>query len=170
MMTSDSVAATSSKAEIRSRTPRVRARTAPFVQNRRSVATLIIPAARGVQLAGDWADEIPQTSLDPGMDVLVSDREGESAGHDFVPDPPEPVLDDGSVLPGDDSRLPEHASVGDRAPDILADQPHVEPDRGVERFEAGVRRHREAIPPHAFAAPPDSSPIDPLADRSLMVS
>ncbi len=100
-----------------------------------------------MQFASDATDDLAQPPLDPGMDVLIGDRQRELAALDLLEDLPERLGNVLRLVLRDDALLAEHADVRDRATDILPHHPHVEPDRGVERLQAQVRALREPPAP-----------------------
>jgi hypothetical protein len=108
---------------------------------------LVVPAAAGVETAGDRADELAQAALDPGVDILIGDRQRKDAGLHLVPDLPEALFDRRGVFLGDDPLATEHPDMRYRAADILRREPDIEPNRGVERFQPPVRRRCEPTAP-----------------------
>ncbi len=113
---------------------------------------LVVAAAACVQLARRLADQLAQTALDGGVDVLIGGQNGEGSGVELGLDRFEAVHNRRHFVRREDAHALQRARVGDAAGDVRRVQPPIEADRGVEALQKRVGRLVETSAPE-FAHP-----------------
>ena len=98
------------------------------------------------------SDQLGEPGLDMHVDVLERRILADSDPGIFVLDPLQPLGDGRGVGLGDDPLGLEHRDMGERGGDVLAPQPLVEADRGVDLAHQRRRPAGEAAAPHQVAA------------------
>ena len=93
------------------------------------------------------ADQLAEPVLDRHVDVLELGRSGTPSRSIFGGDLVEPFEDRGGISVADDALIAEHRGMRFRGRDILAPQPLVEADRGVDALHQLVRLRPEAAAP-----------------------
>ncbi len=93
---------------------------------------LIVPAAGGVQTLAGGADALGQQDLHVHVDVLTVLGELHFPGLDLFQKNFQGGNDLVRLFLGDDALFPQHGGVGDGTGDVLAVEPSVEGDGGVE--------------------------------------
>jgi hypothetical protein len=99
---------------------------------------LIVPGTGGVELPTSRPDQLGEPPLDRGVDVLVGGPDLEAAVLQLLRDLVEPAGQPLGLLARQDARRGEHSNVRLRLHDVVARQPPVEADRGVQALEGGV--------------------------------
>ena len=111
---------------------------------------LVVARARGMQLAGDRADQLGEPALDIQMDVLERAREFECAGLDLGRDLVEAARDLFASALRDDAGRAEHGDMRLGGENIVAPQPLVEVDGGVYLLHDRGGTCGEAAAPHGI--------------------
>ena len=110
-----------------------------------------------MQAAACRSGDLDQAALDRHVDVLVVGAELERALLQLRRHALEAAVDRLRVLVGQDAALGQHRRVGPGLGDVLARQPPVEADRGVEALEDRVGRIAKASHSRQFRAGPRPS-------------
>ena len=108
---------------------------------------LVVARSTGVELAGDWADELAEPSLVRGVDVLVAGLDDEGVRGPLFGNLAEPLDELVALVVGDDARLRERLGVALAAADVLLRHPAVEGEGLVELLHERVDVLRESPAP-----------------------
>ena len=111
---------------------------------------LVVARARGVQPAGRCADQLAQAMLDGHVDVFELGALWNAVALIFGGDLVEAFEDRSGVGLADDALVAQHRGMRLGRGDILAPQPLVEADRGVDARHQLVRSAPEPAAPCAL--------------------
>ena len=103
------------------------------------VGNLIVARAASMKPTSRRADELAQSLLDAGVDILIGNGEVELAGLNLTQDLPETGDDGFGILFGDHVLLAQHAGVGDGGADIFPNHTNIEANGSIERLQAAIR-------------------------------
>ena len=111
---------------------------------------LIVAAARGVQAARGGTDDLFQPGFDMEVDILQRQILDQHAGLIFGGDLLEALVDGGDIFGRNDALLAQHGDMRAAALDVLAPQPFVDADGGVDFLHDRRRAGAEAAAPQAI--------------------
>ena len=100
---------------------------------------LVVSRAPGVKLAAERADDLRETALDRHVNVLVVVVEAELVTFQLPGDLRETVVDLRRFLGAEDAGVFERPHMRPRAAHVLAPEPSIEADRGIDPREQWIR-------------------------------